>query len=267
MYIKQSVHRAPGNPGLGIQTRDELILIDVDDIESMPSRNEAGVVIEGSIVMKPGTYAYGLYMTPGTVEVTSAAEGEVDNLGFTPSVKGTHPGNAIEVREFKTNNIGRRFIVLVRHCDGKPTDIIGDLCNPCNMVPSYTGSKDANSNEFTFTQISKGNDVGVYQGTITRETPVDTVATKATTVTFKGSGQYQLTDGTASITAITGGTDGAVITLLGAGGTTPPTVNHTAGKILLRRGAAFVASAGRQLTLKAFADSADSVIWIEVDRN
>lgn len=72
-YIKQSVYRAPGNPGTGIQPRDALTLLNVDDIAYMPSPDDKGVVIVDDIIMKPGRYGITIYMTQGTVEVTSAA--------------------------------------------------------------------------------------------------------------------------------------------------------------------------------------------------
>lgn len=100
-YIKQSVYRAPGNPGTGIQPRDALTLLNVDDIAYMPSPDDKGVVIVDDIIMKPGRYGITIYMTQGTVEVTSAADGDTDKIGFTPTVKFNHPGNEQAVREFQ----------------------------------------------------------------------------------------------------------------------------------------------------------------------
>ena len=124
-YIKISVPRAAGNPGIGIQPRDQLTLLDVDDIAFMPSPDDKGVVIVDNIVMKPGRYGYNIYMTPGTIEVTSAADGDTDKIGFTPSIKFEHPGNEQAVREFKVNSINRKFIIIVRYCSGKAADLIG----------------------------------------------------------------------------------------------------------------------------------------------
>lgn len=265
MYIKQTVKRAPGNPGIGIQTRDELTLLDVEDIAYFPPRDANGVIIPEDIIMKPGRYGYGIYMTPGTVEVTSAAEGDTDQVGFQPLVKGNHPGNEIEVREFKHNNLNRKFIAVVRYCSGKPADIIGNMCNPCKMVPSYTGNNESNFNEFTFQQIKKGDDIGIYKGTIPAEEPVAVVEAAATTVDFVADGQYQLSPGEAAITAIEGGSHGALITLKGTAGVAP-TVPHTADAIMLRGGRTFTAGEGSQLTLRAFEVGEGKKIWIEQSR-
>lgn len=264
-YIKTSVPRAAGNPGTGIQPRDQLTLIDIEDIAFMPSPDDKGVVIVDNIVMKPGRYGYNLYMTQGTIEITSAAEGDTDKIGFTPSIKFEHPGNEQAVREFKVNSINRKFIIIVRYCSGKPANLIGSLCNPCKLTPSYTGNNESNTNELTFTQISKGNDIFIYKGTVPLEEPVSTLEGGAKVVAFVSEGQYQLASGAAAIDEITGGAHDAVITLLGVAGTAP-TVASTAGKILLRGGKAFTASEGSQLTLRAFDAGEGGIMWIEQSR-
>ncbi|KAB6150632.1 hypothetical protein GA414_28075, partial [Bacteroides xylanisolvens] len=96
-YVKASVRRPSGNPGNGIQPKDQLVIYDVDDILSFPQRNDAGVVIEDDIVMKAGRYAIGIYLTPGTAEISSNSDGETDSEGYTPSVKFNHPGNEQEI--------------------------------------------------------------------------------------------------------------------------------------------------------------------------
>ena len=264
-YIKQSVPRAAGNPGIGIQPRDTITLLDVEDILFMPPTDDKGVVIVEDIIMKEGAYGINLYLTPGTVEIASAAEGDTDKIGFTPSVKGEHPGNEQEAREFKVNSINRKFIVIVRYCSGKPADLIGSQCNPCKLVPSYTGNNEGNTNEFTFQQVMKGDDIKIYKGTVPTEQPVAVVDGGVKTVTFSAEGQYQLSDGSAVIDSIEGGSHGALITLMGCGGTSP-TVAHTPDKILLRDGKVFTATAGSQLTLRAFSTGTSELVWIEQSR-
>ena len=264
-YIKTSVPRASGNPGTGIQPRDQLSIIDIDDIAFMPPTDDKGVVIVDDIVMKQGRYGINLYMTQGTIEITSAAEGDTDKIGFTPSIKFEHPGNEQAVREFKVNYINRKVIVIVRYCSGKPADLIGTMCNPCRLTPSYTGNNESNTNEMTFTQISKGNDIFIYKGTVPLEEPVSTVDAGVTVVNFVSEGQYQLSSGSAVIDEISGGAHDAVITLLGVGGTSP-TVSATAGKILLRGGKVFTASEGSQITLRAFDAGDGGIMWIEQSR-
>lgn len=264
-YIKQSVPRAAGNPGIGIQPRDSIILLDVEDILYMPPTDDKGVAIVEDIIMKSGAYGIALYLTPGTVEIASAAEGDTDKIGFKPSVKGEHPGNEQEAREFKVNSINRKFIVIVRYCSGKPADLIGSICNPCKLTPSYTGNNEGNTNEFTFEQVMKGDDIKIYKGSIPTEQPVAVLESGVKTVPFSAEGQYQLASGSAVIDEIEGGSHGALITLVGCGGTSP-TVANTPGKILLRDGKVFTASEGSQLTLRAYSTGSDEVVWIEQSR-
>lgn len=265
-YIKQSVYRPKGNPGRGINPLDSLTLIDVDDIAYMPSPDDRGVMIEDDIILKPGKYAIALYMTPGTIEVTSPAEGETDQIGFTPSVKFNHPGNKRDIREFKINNINTKFIVIVNYCSGEESDLIGTICNPVKMVPSYTGNKDGNTNEFTMSQINKGDDIFMYAGTVPLEEPVAVVPAEAKNVDYVSNGQYQLSAGTASINAISAAPDGAVITLLGASGAKVPSV-VSGESILLKGGKPFVATEGSQLTLRAISAGANKTVWVEQSRH
>lgn len=204
-------------------------------------------------------------MTQGTIEITSAAEGDTDKIGFTPSIKFEHPGNEQAVREFKVNSINRKFIIVVRYCSGKPSDLIGTICNPCKLTPSYTGNNESNTNELTFTQISKGDDIFIYKGTIPLEEPVSTIEGGVNSVAFVSEGQYQLSSGAAAIDEITGGAHDAVITLLGVAGTSP-TISATAEKILLRGGKTFTATEGSQITFRAFDIGEGGIMWIEQSR-
>lgn len=267
-YIKTSVPRPIGNPGKGITPKDVLTLVDVDDIVSFPSRDGAGVVLVGDIVVKPSAYSVDLYMTPGTVELASNGEGETDAKGFTPSVKGKHPGNKREVREFKTNWLGRHCIAILQYCNGEPADIIGSPCNPIEMAVNYTGNKDANSSEFTFTQISKGDDIGIYEGTIPHEEPLAVVPAAATEIEFKGSGQYQLTAGAAKIASVVGANHGALITLIGVVSGVAPTIEAGASSsFLLQAGKTFTASPGSQITFKAFDAGSGTIKLVEQSRH
>lgn len=260
-YLKKSILREAGNPGLGINPRDQIILIDVDDVAYMPAPDENGVVIAENIVLKEGRYGIGLYMTPGTVSVTSAAEGDPDKVGFTPQVVFDHPGSGVEVREFRVNYISRKVIAIIRYCSGKPSDLIGSLCNPCTVIPSYTGDNEGNTTNFTIAQVSKGDDIYIYKGTVPLEEPVAVV--DGATVNFVSDGQYQL-QGSTAVTKIEGGSDNAVITLLGAKGD-GPTVSTT-DDILLKGGKVFSGNQGSQLTLRAFNKGEGNLVWIEQSR-
>lgn len=257
-YVKIDVPREAGSPGRGIQPKESVTLIDVDDVAFMPQRDEAGVVIAEDIILNDGAYPTKVYMTPGTAEVTDSLEGDPDQEGSTPSLKFNHPGNAQTVREFKANNTGKKFIIIVGYCGNKPADIIGDLCNPCQMTAAYTGNKDSSINEFTFTQISAGNGIGIYTGGIPAAEPAGVVS--STALTYAGNGVYQLADG-ASLESITGGSHGSTVTIVGPG-------NVVAGDtILLHAAEKVILGQNGQVTLRAFAtgqkNGAASLLWLE----
>ncbi|MDE5930348.1 MAG: hypothetical protein K2F74_06855 [Muribaculaceae bacterium] len=267
MYIQTSIPREQGMPGAPIAPRDSLTLINVRDVAYMPSRDSSGVYVPEDIILKKDRCAITIYMTPGTVEVTEPLDGETDQEGFTPAVKFNHPGNSRKVREFKTNNAGEKFIIIVRYCSGQPADILGDLCNPMKMTASYTGNNTSSTNEFTFTQSMPGKGIGIYGGTVPEEEPVAVVPAKAAKVDYLAEGQYQLSAGAASLTAIEGGSDGAVVTLLGVNAAAAECPVVTAGaKLLLAGGRDFTASDGSQLTLRAFDAGGDALVWIEQSR-
>lgn len=264
-YVKASVRRPAGNPGNGIQPKDQLVIYDVDDILSFPPRNDAGVVIEEDIVMKAGRYAIGIYLTPGTAEISSNSDGETGRRkAIRLPLSSIIPVTNQEIREFKTNWLSKKCIVVLRYCSGKPADLIGTPCNPCKLSVSYTGSNESNTNELTFTQISKGDDIAIYRGTDTLEEPVAVVEAEATDIDYQTDGQYQLSAGAAKIAGVTGGSHGSVITLMGCSGVAPTV--EKGGNFLLKGGKTFTASEGSQLTLRAFNDGSEAMKWIEQSR-
>lgn len=264
MYIPKDVKRPEGNPGRSLNPVNEFLLYDINDIVSCGTPNEGGVVITDDLVLKPDAYPVGIYLTPGTAEQSETVEGDTDEAGFRPSIKFKHPGNQQAVREFKVWALNRQFIGIMRYCDGRPADMIGSLCNPCTVSSGLSAGKDSVSNEFTVSQIGKGDPIYIYKGSIPRAEPVAVVAGDSQTVAVTNPGQYQLSAGEANISSLTGGRDGDVVTLLGTDGTAP-VLKQTEGKIMLQGGKDFVATAGSQITLRAM-DIGGEIVWIEQSR-
>jgi hypothetical protein len=267
-YVNVSVPRPANNSGRGQSIKSILYLFDAEDIAVMPSRDEKGVFVPGTIVMNPGKYAIGLYMTSDTVNITSPTEGETDNEGFMQGLVFQHPGNSLAIREFKANWLGRPIIAIVEHCDDGSKDLFGNLCNPLKLAIVLNNTKDALNNEFTLSSRAKGDDIALYGGTIPREEPVATIAAGAVSIGLSGDGQYQLTgdSSTVSITGVSNVQDGMLFTFLGiVSGSMPPTIS-AGGSFLLRNGATWTATPGSQITFKAFRDGGDSFKYIEVSR-
>ena len=135
------------------------------------------------------------------------------------------------------------------------------------MAVNYTGNKDANSSEFTFTQISKGDDIGIYEGTIPHEEPLEVVEAAATEIAFKGMGQYQLSAGAAKLATVTGAKHGDLFTLLGVVSGVAPTIETgDSSAFLLQAGKVFTASPGSQITFKAFDTGGGTMKFVEQSR-
>lgn len=267
-YVKVNVDKAPGiAPGKGIQVKEAITLIDVEGLISLGARDGKGVLITDPIVLQASEYAITIYATQDTVEVDSNSDGDTDNEGFTPSLKFKHPGNKQQVREFKANWIGRKCIAIVDHCDGSGKDLLGSLCNPCKMQVNMKSNKDATSNEFTFAQLMRGDDIAIYENTVPYAEPKAVLAAGATTIALVGEGQYQLTgDATvANITAATGASHGLLFTLLGAISGTAPAIAD-GGDFILKDGVAWTGGAGKQITFKAFKSGASAYTFIEQSR-
>jgi hypothetical protein len=269
MYVDVNVGKPTGlAPGAGIKTKSVVTLIDTDYIATMPSRDGKGVVINDPIILKDGKYATTLYITQDTVEVTSKSDGDTDNEGFTPEIKFKHPGNEQEIREFKANWLGRHAIIIVDKCNNGKKDLLGEgPCNPMKMVISMTATKDATSNEFTFTQMMRGADIAIYNNTVTYAEPLDVLAAGATEIALIGEGQYQLTGDTtsAAIATVTGAQHDLLFTLLGANTGTAPAIAD-GGSFILKDGAAWTGGEGKQITFKCFKSGATAYKFIEVSR-
>ena len=261
MYVKASVRKPGGMPGKGLNPKDQIVIYDVDDIAYFPQRNAAGVVIEEDIVMKPGRYAVSVYLTPGTASLSSNSDGDADAQGYRPQVVFSHPGNKQEIREFKTNWLGKNCIVVLRYCNGDPADLIGSPCNPAQLAVEYTGNNDGNANQFTFAQVSKGDDIAIYNGTDTLEEPRATITGAG--LEFVGEGQYQTGSTAVALTSITGGSHGQVVTLMGGTGA----LTIAAGtNFILKGGIDFSGSEGSQITLRAFDAGGNALKWVEQSR-
>jgi len=270
-YVKVNVLKPTGiGSGSGGDKKDKIIFFDMDDVSTFPSRDSKGIVIAGNIVFKANAYMTTVYATPNTIKNTSATEGEIDAEGIMQGCEFNHPGSSVEVREFRSNWMGRNIGVIIEHCKTTKKDLYGSPCAPLRMQFSAEDGPDKNGTVFTLKSAEKGPDVADYQGTTTFDTVTDTVAADATTVDLgAGEGRYQLTDGTAAaaiITTCSDAVDGAVYTLLGSGGTYPSQIT-AANDFILANGTTWTALEDTQITFKAFKSGGSAWKFIETSRS
>ena len=158
----------PGiNAGLGIKTKDKITFISFEDInfDLFPPRIQDGITIQNDIdaALKQDATPFTVYCTKGTVEVTSNSEGDNDAKGFIQQLVFSHPGSKQEIREFKAKALNDEFIILVEHCNGEATDMLGEPCDGMMMQVNFTSNNDGTASSFTFNK-SKGREIAIYTG-------------------------------------------------------------------------------------------------------
>lgn len=267
-YVKIDVSKSSDNAGIGGKKKDELILIDLADIATLPNRDGSGIVITDNIVMKEGKYAVRLYVTQSTIKAGADAEGDPDAKGIMQSVEAEHPGDAIAVREFRYNWMNKNILVLIRKCGSSKISLYGDECAPLQMIFKAEDDKDKNKSTFTFKSSQKGPDVADYQGTITFDTIMGTIpADSISPDVSAGSGRYQLTNGTQAaidLVCLVGAINDGVYTLIGSGGNHPSIITSGTG-FMLKGGILWTALAGAEITLRAF-EIGTGPLFFEVSR-
>lgn len=268
-YVKVDVLKPGDNKGNGGDKKDRIILVDVDDIASMPSRDASGILITGNITLNAGAYMSKIYATQYTIKAGADSEGDPDAKGITQTVEFEHPGDSQAIREFRANWMNKNVMIIIERCSSSVKNLYGTPCAPLQMVYKVEDDKDKNKTTFTFKSTQKGPDIAIYEGTMTFSTAVATVAANATSVDLTpGSGRYQLTTGSAAIATLTtcaNAVDGLVFTLVGSGGTYPSSITAV-NDFVLSNGTSWSAISGAEITFKAFKSGASAWKFFELSR-
>ena len=185
-----------------------------------PTVDEKGVRTTGNFVFKTGQSPDELYLTSSTKDYSVETTGEQDAERFKLKVMGLHPGDSTEATEYAVNNLGKPFILVAGKCDGGKAKIIGDICNPLYLKPTFKANKDKTGFEFTWEQ-SEGSRFmhREYSGTlptIDSLTPVQ--APTAIQFLVENPNVVKIAVGTAAtVAAVTSVTkaDGQTVTLVG----------------------------------------------------
>ncbi|SEG62747.1 hypothetical protein [Sphingobacterium lactis] len=162
-YQRVSLKKKSGAPK---PVNSQIILIPYDDIATFPTRGIEDVLVTGDITMKAAATAIGLYATSSSISRPDNLEGETDEEGFIQTLTFTHPGNYLEIEEFKQKWIGQPFIAITDECgDGKGKMVHGWQCNPLYFGLENQRNNEANKSTFNFAQKIRGQFVaGFYQG-------------------------------------------------------------------------------------------------------
>lgn len=271
-YLPVGVGKPTGNPGVPGDKDPYIVVFKVQDaVRESLQRDGKSVLIPQNIQMKPGKHMIQLYTTVNTLQPSHTGEGEPDAMGFTHGLAFDHPGQELEILEFQQNWIGEDVIVMVGNCSGTKKKVYGTPCAPLQITPSGVNDDTKNAARFSLASKNRSKFVpGIYEGTLTLEEVMATVAADEETVDVStGSGQYQLTTGTAapiSISGLDNPVHNGIYSLLGSGGAFPSVVEAGA-TFILKDGTDWNAVAGSQLTLKAYKNAPAAFVFIEHSRS
>lgn len=250
------------------------------DVLYMPPRNQNGVLINGSVVMKPGTFMAALYGTQSTIEVKEMTEGNADQEGSKNTVSLVHPGSYLEVSEWYKANMHEDLYMIIVRCNGE-MELYGDCANALRVKREKTINGTETSNKFTLESPIAGDVAAIYRGDITEDGFVATLPSVAisTTPVINVSGGRILAPainiGGGVLQGIAGTLDthGNIFTLVGGPGAgTPFSVGHeeSGGTFITREFGAFELTEGREITFQVFHSESggaiDSRHYIELSR-
>lgn len=167
-YVKVSVPKNLDGAGAATIKDPTVILVDVNDIETEPTREVGNTEVVGDITLKTGAKAVGIYATPSSISITEESNGEADAKTCTQGVEYTHPGDSVDIANHAEANMNRGVVALVKECDGSAAGrvrIIGCKCNPLYLTPEYTNSSEGTNRKFVWKQNQGGKFVvGTYKG-------------------------------------------------------------------------------------------------------
>lgn len=194
------------------------------DVLFMPPRNANGVLITGSVVMKPGTFMAKLYGTQSLIEVKEMTEGNADQEGSKQSVTLVHPGSYLEVQEWYQANKHEDLYIIIQRCKGE-MELYGDCCNGLRVKREKTINGTETSNKFTFEAPIAGDVAAIYRGNITEEGFAGTLVANQNNQNISGgyAGKFLAPKSNTSSTPITqllypGIKHGDIITIVGGAG-------------------------------------------------
>lgn len=222
---------APAKAGAGAPKpkKGKISVIYVDDILTFPERDAGGVKMLGNIVLKPGAKMHYLYMTPSTQKITDEITGDEDFEAFEKKAEGIHPGNSLDIREYRANGLGVGVILVFGAGCGKSSgDVIGTPCNPMKLKGSYSSDNEGVKNTMMYeASLPDSTPIGYYEGEITLAE--NYVASSVALDLTKVNGvvqQLPALDTTDAITAASIDFDnGTIISLIGGGGADPATLD------------------------------------------
>jgi len=160
-YVKVSIPKKAGGAGSPVPKDPNVIFVRVRDIlnatgdyEGFPTRS--GVMSSGSLSLKEGEKAVGVYLTPITINRFDNSEGDPDKAGFISNFIGEHPGDESHFAEWLQENLNEDFIIISKECsDATGTRLQGTPCNPMKLAVEGQDNNEGKMSTLTFASIQR----------------------------------------------------------------------------------------------------------------
>lgn len=155
MYTKVSIPKSGDGAGCPVPRKSQVILVDVEDVASEPTREVGDVNVQGNLTLKTGAKAVSIYATSSTIQITEEFGGDPDAEGVRNGLVFEHPGNSVAVKNFLEVVKNKGVIAIVTECDGSAAgrpQIIGRVCNPLRLAVETTMNNESTKRQLTWTQ-------------------------------------------------------------------------------------------------------------------
>ena len=154
MYKKVSIPKSGDGAGCPVSRSSEIIVIDVEDIVTEPTRELGNPNMTGDLTLAEDATAVAIYGTPSTIEDTEEYSGNADARGVKSGVAFEHPGDSSAAKGFIEAYMNKGVVILIKECDGAEGTVkyFGSKCNPLFLTVERTGNSESHKRKLTFKQ-------------------------------------------------------------------------------------------------------------------
>jgi hypothetical protein len=259
--MKVNLKKATGSSSPGSAApKNEIIIMEAEDIAVFPISDEKGVVMQGSFAMKPGTNMVTVYSTKSKTDAPMETEGDEDTMSFKAKLVLQHPGNSTEVKEFVQYWTGKNVVAMHKACGENYYEVMGTPCAPLQLKAAKQDNNDGRMWMLTFEPFAKSGYVPKnYDGAVVFAEPFNVPDATAVSLTKDNGLQYNIPPGAVAMEIAVDGAvtleHGQIVTFIGKGGTTPSTLsNGVTGSVtsVLANGSDWVAIENSVIHLRVF---------------
>lgn len=272
MYVNVNLSKPAGiSPGTG-SGKDRVVIVNADDVLVYPPRDDKGVKVAGTFVLRDNAKMIEIYTTKSKGEATVESDGDEDSINIKQMFKCQHPGNSLEVKEFIQNWLGKNVYVFHTSCADGFAEVMGTPCAPLQVKPAKQDSNDGRFWTLNFEAYASSQYLpGHYLGDFVFEAPATVADATVIDIDTAVNTQYKLaatTSATAAAFDAVSANHGDIVTLIGQGGTTATTLaqNIVGTKlVVLKSGTTWTALDGSVIHLQIFKAGAVT-IFTELSR-